>query len=243
VGKPTAPGAISTAVCAADPSPSPNATHMANCLRRLRESRFSPSGRGTAVPGRRRASSRPTPVCVSGDNPRPFPRPAVDCPLRRLCGSGTRSSRAAALHRRDQVDQMDAPACGFAQTQQYACAEPRHPRDDRIPGERSSRWPRVGDALRRTRSSDRLRGGRLLGDKGESHGSEPVGGSSPRNREPARTVCFGSNRGSRGSAVAVWLMPAPAPHELLEFFEFLRPEIPAILARWKEQLGSMPPRS
>ncbi len=38
-------------------------------------------------------------------------------------------------------------AAAFAQTQQCACAEPRRPRGDRIPGERSSRRPRAGDAF------------------------------------------------------------------------------------------------
>jgi hypothetical protein len=36
--------------------------------------------------------------------------------------------------------------CGIAQTHQCACAEPRSLRDDRIPGERSSRRPRADDA-------------------------------------------------------------------------------------------------
>ena len=39
------------------------------------------------------------------------------------------------------------PTAASAQTQRCGCAEPRHPRDDRIPEERSWRRPRAGDAF------------------------------------------------------------------------------------------------
>src|SRR5207244_2141900 len=46
---------------------------------------------------------------------------------------------AQALERAVDKLAADDQTPGFAQTQRCGSAEPRHPRDDRIPGERSSR--------------------------------------------------------------------------------------------------------